>query len=248
MGTATGVDDKGAGRTFPSTIWSLVLKLSSTPEQRREGVERLFRLYHGPILAHFRRTWPRLSAEEIEDLAAGFFARLLEKDAFPEVDARRARFRTFLKVLLDRYARDVHDQRLTESRGGRAKHLAFDGDRARLEELLADHQSLTPDQILDEVFRDDLLRRGVERLRDWAESTGRAHHFHAFREYALEGAEGKTYADVAGVVGVKESDVRNYIHGMRQRLEYELRDLIKPGVEDPDRDLEQEYRELFGGR
>lgn len=241
-------ENEAPARSFPSTIWSLVLKLSSSPEQRREGVERLFRLYHGPILAHLGRTWPKLPAEEIEDLASGFFARLLERESFPDVDPGRARFRTFLKVLLDRYARDAHDARRTETRGGKVRHLAFEGDRARLETVLADHRELTPDQILDEVLRDDLLRRGVERLRDWAKSTGRAQHFHAFREYALDGGGARTYAEVASIVGVKESDVRNYIHGMRQRLEYELRDLIKPGVEDPDHDLDQEYRELFGGR
>ena len=244
-----GAEEKGPGGAgFPSTIWSLVLKLSSTPEQRREGVERLFRLYHAPILGHLRRTWSKLSSEEIEDLASGFFARLLEREGFPEVDPGRARFRTFLKVLLDRYARDAHDARRAETRGGKARHLAFEGDRSRLEAILADHRELTPDQILDEVLRDDLLRKGVERLHAWAEETGRAHHFHAFREYALDGAGAKTYAEVGAAVGVKESDVRNYIHGMRQRLEYELRDLLRPGVEDPDRDLDQEYRELFGGR
>lgn len=240
------VDARQGRGGFPTTSSSLVVQLASDDERRIESIGRLFTLYHGAILAHLRRTWRKLSFEEIEDRASAFFASLLEKDAFKGFDPLKARFRTFLKMLLDRFARDENDGATARFRGGGVKHVSFHGDRGGLEEILADHDSLSPEEMLDEVIRQDFLSRAAEKTRAWAEATGRSKQFEAFRLYALEPEEGATYRSVAERLGVKESDVRNHIHGMRKRLELELHELLKPTVADPDTDLPQEFQELYG--
>ena len=242
-----GAHGVGDLQSFPPTAWSLVVKLSSNDEQRTEHIGRLFTLYHGAILAHLRRTWRKLPFEEIEDRASAFFARLLEKDAFHGFDTAKARFRTFLKMLLDRFARDVNDSETAVKRGGKATHVSFTGNRAELDKVLADHDALSPEDILDEVVRQDFLTRGFERLKAWAEETDRAKQFEAFRLQVLEPEKGATYQSVADRLGIKESDVRNHISGMRKRLRYEMRELLKPTVADPERDVEGEFEELFGG-
>ncbi len=233
---------------FPTTAWSLVVSLTSSEEQRRDSVGRLFTQYHGPILAHLRRTWRKKTFEEIEDLASAFFERLLEKDAFKALDTTKSRFRTFLKTVLDRFARDRHDSDTAIKRGHGVRHISFSGNAAVIEKLVADHDALSPEELLDEVIRQDFLERARERVRAWADSTGRGVQFEAFRLYALEPEEGTTYLSVAQRLGIKESDVRNHIHGMRRRLKHELETLIKPTVLDPERDTEEEFQELFGGR
>jgi DNA-directed RNA polymerase specialized sigma24 family protein len=243
-----GTNGVGDGQYFPTTAWSLVVNLGCSDEQRAEHIGRLFTLYHGAILAHLRRTWRKLSVEDIEDRAGAFFARLLEKDVFHGFDGTKSRFRTFLKMLLDRFVRDVNDSDTAVKRGGRARHVSFTGSPTQLEKVMADHDALTPEEILDEVVTQEFLARGVERLRAWAEATGRLKHFEALRRYALEPKEGATYASVAQELGLKESDVRNYIFDMRGRLEQEIKELLKPTLQDPDRDVDQEFQDLFGRR
>lgn len=238
----------GDVQSFPATSWSLVVKLSCSDEQRAESVGRLFTLYHGAILAHLRRTWRKLPFEEIEDRAGAFFARLLEKDAFQGFDTGKSRFRTFLKMLLDRFARDVNDSEMAVKRGGKARHVSFTGSVAQLEKVLADHDALSPEQILDEVVKQEFLARGIERLRAWADATGRAKQFEAYRLFVLEAEEGTSRKDVAARLDMKEQDVANYVLGMRKRLKHEMHELLKPTVEDPDRDVEGEFEELFGDR
>jgi DNA-directed RNA polymerase specialized sigma24 family protein len=232
--------------SIPTTSQSLVLQLSSNDERRIESIGRLFTLYHGAILAHLRLTWRKLSFEEIEDRGSAFFASLLEKDAFKGFDPLKARFRTFLKMLLDRFARDANDGATAQFRGGGVKHVSYHGDKANLLELIADHDSLTPAEMLDEVIRHDFLSRATDKTRAWAEVTGRSKQFEAFRLYSLEPEEGATYLSVAERLGVKESDVRNHISGMRKRLKMELHELLKPTVGDPEKDLPEEFRELYG--
>jgi RNA polymerase sigma factor (sigma-70 family) len=233
---------------FPTTAWSLVLSLASTEDLRRASIGRLFTQYHRAILAHLRRTWRKKSFEEIEDLAGAFFEWLLQRDVFQSLDRTKARFRTFLKTVLDRFARDRHDSDTAVKRGGGVRRVPFSGKAADIEDVAAAHDALSPEQMLDEVIRQDFLSRAKDRVRAWAESTGRAVQFEAFRLYALEPDEDATYLSVAQRLGIKESDVRNHIHGMRRRLEHELKDLIRPTVQDPDRDTEEEFLELYGGR
>lgn len=245
----TGMTMKAAidesARRFPATIWSLVLKLSS-PERRHDALDRLFRLYHAPILAHLQRSWPRKSFEAVEDLAGGFFCYLLEKADFSKYDPSRARFRTFLKVMLNGYARDVHDHETSQKQGGALRRIPFEGDRARLVQTLADHRTLGPEEILDAVVRDELLRQALANLKKWAEATGRADQHRAFEAYALDADGDRSHQDVARALGINEQQARNHVFGMRERLRHELRELIKPGLEDPDRDLDEEYREILG--
>lgn len=235
----------GEAQGFPTTAWSLVVNLSSGEDQRRDAIGRLFSQYYPAILAHLRRTWRRKTIEQIEDLASAFFERILEKDIFKDLDTSKSRFRTFLKVLLDRFARDQHDADTSVKRGGAVRHHSFSGKAVDLDKLLADHEALSPGDILDEVVREDLLARAKERVRAWAEASGRGVQYEAFRLYALEPAEGESYQGVARRLSIKESDVRNYIHGMRKRLEQELKELIKPGVLDPVDGVEAEFQELF---
>jgi hypothetical protein len=235
-----------SGRGFPPTAWSLVLKLG-TEEARRGALDRLFRTYHAPVLAHLRRTWPAKPFEAIEDLAGGFFLHLVEKADFSRYDPARSRFRTFLKMMLNGYARDEYDRETSLKEGGSVRKLPFEGDRSQLERFLADRRTLSPEEILDAVVRDELIQKGVEKLRAWAEATGRFDQFQAFRLFALENDEGRTHAEVARLLNLNnEQQAKNFVSWMRDRLRHEIRELLKPGVEDPGRDLDVEYQELFG--
>ena len=248
MGTNGVEHAQGPAPGFPSTACSLIIHLPEGDPRRLESIGRLFTMYHGAILAHLRRTWRKLPFEEIEDRASAFYASLLEKDAFRGFDTTKSRFRTFLKMLLDRFARDMHDKATALRRGGGVQHRPYSGDLDTLKKQIEDHDSLTPEEILDEVAGASFLDAAVERTRAWADSTGRAKQFEAFRLYSLEPEEGRTYRSVAERIGVKESDVRNYIHGMREHLKQDLQDILKPTVADPERDVPEEFQDLYGRR
>jgi DNA-directed RNA polymerase specialized sigma24 family protein len=70
----------GAGGTFPTTHWSVVLSAGEggpSPDAQA-ALERLCRAYWYPLYAYVRRQGR--SVEEAQDLTQEFFARLLQKE------------------------------------------------------------------------------------------------------------------------------------------------------------------------
>jgi RNA polymerase sigma-70 factor (ECF subfamily) len=232
----------GDARDFPVTSWSLIagMKDSSTGTSR-QALESLCTRYWKPVYHYVRRAWSK-SSEDAKDLTQAFFMQILEGDALHRYAPERGGFRTYLKVLLRGFAADQHDAMTALKRGGGAKLLTLDAEEAPLRDLLPDAQATTPEQLFDRSWKKEVLERAVERTRQWFVSAGRERQFKAFEAYDLK--EGRTYAEVAESLGMSESDVRNHLFAVRERLRAEIRAELSQTVAAPG-ELEDEWRALF---
>src|SRR4051812_17743931 len=98
------LDAEGPGGRFPPTRHSAVRAVAgSDPAERARAFDVLVRAYYKPVYKHLRLRF-RKDAEDARDLTQGFFTRAFERRFFDDFDPVRARFRTYLKVCLDRYA------------------------------------------------------------------------------------------------------------------------------------------------
>ena len=87
---------------FPTTRRSIVAALASPEEEERvRAFDTLVALYWRPVYKYLR-VRGRRSAEDAEDLTAGFFGRAFEKESLATYDPARASFHGFLRMLLDR--------------------------------------------------------------------------------------------------------------------------------------------------
>src|SRR5512141_3318205 len=121
------------GGRFPATRYSAVRAAGSgDAAERARSFEILVRAYYKPVYKHLRLRF-RKDAEDARDLAQGFFARAFEKRTFADFDPARARFRTYLKVCLDRYAMEQARSERRQKRGGGAVRLGLDFDEAERE-------------------------------------------------------------------------------------------------------------------
>lgn len=88
---------------FPTTALSAIVGAASDDSDRRRGsFATLIAAYWKAVYKHARLKW-RKSNEDAKDIAQGFFARAMEKGFFDAYDPGKARFRTFLRLCLDRY-------------------------------------------------------------------------------------------------------------------------------------------------
>ena len=62
----------------------------------------------------------------------------------------------------------------------------------------------------------------------------------------MAGPDRPTYAQVAQKLGLSESDVRNHLFSVRERIRAEIRAELSETVTDMAQ-LEEEWKELFGG-
>lgn len=231
---------------FPVTHWSLVAGIRhSKTMTRRQAFESLCQRYWKPVYHFARRAWSK-SDDGAKDLTQSFFLWLMESGPLEKYAPDRGGFRKYLKSLLRHFAADEHDRERAQKRGGRARKLALDWGEAPLGQFLPDGRSPDPEEVFDLAWKKEVLDRSLERARQWFSSRGKEVQFQAFDAYELDpGPERPTYAAVAARLGVKESDVRNYLFDVRERIRAEIRSELSQTVADAGQ-LEDEWRDLFG--
>lgn len=223
---------------FPATRGSILVAASDRdPAVRREGLERLVASYWKPVYKYLRVRW-RAAPEDAEDLAQEFFARAHERETFAGYDPERARFRTFLRVCLDRLVANERKAARREKRGGDLVLVPLDADFAGAEgelarQPVADPLDLAdpsdPGRAMEEYFHREWARSlfglAVEDLRRASEAAGKGVRFALFARYDLEGEDLEpgngprlTYAELGAPFGLDAVQVTNQLAAARRDL------------------------------
>jgi RNA polymerase sigma-70 factor (ECF subfamily) len=235
----------GRDRQFPDTTWDMVARIHApgTPE-RRAGLEILCRRYWKPIYFFVRIAWAK-SNEDAKDLTQAFLAWLVAGDAITRFAPEKGSFRGYLKVLLGRFVKDQNEALHALKRGGGVRVLPLD-ELSSVDGLIADPKATDPGKEFDRTWAMSLAQNAVDRVRERFHATGREAQFRVYEEYdLLPSPDRPTYASVAQKLGLKESDVRNYLFAVRQEVLAEIRVELAKTVTGS-KELEDEWDALFG--
>jgi DNA-directed RNA polymerase specialized sigma24 family protein len=97
-----GVAAHAAPAAFPPTRQTVIERMrTGVPDAQRGAFGTLVEGYWRPVYTYIRLRW-RLSPEDAEDATQAFFADAFEKGWLDRYDPDRARFRTFIRVCVDR--------------------------------------------------------------------------------------------------------------------------------------------------
>jgi hypothetical protein len=222
------------GLAFPSTRWSRIL----APDGGRD-LQALALAYARPIRAWLAARL-RLSAEAAEDIGQEAFAWLLQKELLAKADPARGRFRVFLKTALANFAieRARHAQAKKRGAGQVTQSLELGAEPI-------DAAGRTPDQVLDDQWRAELLTMAQQRLQAELEAAGKPVHWALFRDRFLGEHEPPSHAELAARHAVTRIDVSNWLDHGKRRYRALLRELVADTVRDAD-ELAEELRWLFG--
>lgn len=236
----------GLPAAFPETEWDVLTQARDvSPELRRAGYEGLARRYWKPIYHFLRASWAK-SNEDSKDLVQAFFLWLLEGDALARYDRARASFRSYLKSLLRHFLQNSDESLRRLKRGGGLRILPLDREGSDLEAVLPDPSSADPDKAFDRAWRDLILARALERVRERMRSRNCPEKFRIFEEYYLSRDPGRpTYAAVAQRLGIKESDVLHALAALREEVRAEIREELSRSASGPG-DLEGEWNAFLG--
>ena len=231
---------------FPATRRSVLERIQSgDPDVRRTAFGDLSEGYWRPSYHYLRLHW-RLTAESAEDVVQAFFAAAFEKQYVERYDPSKAKFRTFLRLCLDRFVQNHQKAERAEKRGGGQTHLPLDFPGAE-QELASIAMQDRGD--LDRFFHDEMVRalfaRTIDAMRRAYEAEGKQIIFDVFDRHDVRPTADVTYASIAREFDVTQAQVTNYLHAARRRFREQalvnLRALV--GTEQEFRD---EARELFG--
>ena len=169
---------------FPITQ-SVMLREIAAPdtEQRSRAFETLTRVYWRPVYVYIRIKW-QASAEHAEDLTQEFFATAFAKRYFDVYLAAKGRFRTFLRVCVDRFVANQLQAQRRLKRAGDQVAMAVPAEEA--ERALATAKA---DDDMEAMFDLEWVRAlmglALESLRHDAEARGKTLGLALFERVAL---------------------------------------------------------------
>lgn len=143
MGREREIDtETGPQGSFPTTLWTVVLKAGAASETvRRSALEELIRTYWRPVYVYIRRKSG--DRESAKDHTQGFFAALLERDAFQGLTPQGGKFRSYLLTVLRNFLADATDRAQALKRGGGKVTVGIDFEAVDREAdlLIPSHES-----------------------------------------------------------------------------------------------------------
>jgi DNA-directed RNA polymerase specialized sigma24 family protein len=231
---------------FPTTHRSVLERVrSDNPEVRRLAFGDVAEGYWRPSYHYLRLHW-RLTPEAAEDVVQAFFTTAFEKSYLEKYDPAKARFRTFLRMCLDRFVQNQQKAERAAKLGSGAQHLSLDFPGAERE---LDALAATDLRDLDRFFRDETIRalftRVVAAMRSAYDAEGKSPVFRVFERHDLHPSSDTTYATVAAECGLTVTQVTNYLHAARRRFRELALDHLRSLCASDD-EYRDEARDLFG--
>ncbi len=247
-GMSAAERDEGP-RGFPATRLSVVEGLAASDEGvRHRAFDALVEAYWRPVYLHLRWRWNR-SAEDAEDLTQEFFARALERAFLADYDPARARFRTFLRLCLDRFAAKAHRDERRLKRGGGQRLLGLDfagAERAFVaagQVTSAEAEERFEREWVRAVFSAAVAAFGAE-----CAGTARAVRYRVFERYDLSPAGGgvrPSYRELAGTFGIPETQVTNHLAWARREFRRHVLERLR-ALSGSEEEYRAEARALLG--
>ncbi len=233
---------------FPETRRTLVAGLAARDDTTRtRAIELLVDAYWKPVYQHLRLRCGR-SPSDAQDSTQEFFAAVIERGWLSDFDATKARFRTFLRVLVDRFAQNEIRRAHAEKRGGGRAPIPLDFASAErdLPEPRADDD---PDARFEAEWRRELFAAAIADLEKECAARGRPERFAAFTriDLAPDPAARPTYAGVARELGVDITRITNDLNAARRDLKRFLIARLEALCETK-AEFDDELRRLIGAR
>ena len=227
---------------FATTKWSLVRAAADQGDpQSRDALESLCQLYWYPVFCFIRSRGHQ--EEQALDLTQGFFTHLIEKRAVDAARPDRGRFRSFLLASAKNFVANEWDKSMALKRGGGTVIVPLDASEEGREFHIEPIESETPEDAFARSWALAVLEKVLGRLSAEMETAGRSVRFQGLRQFLTAPAT-RSYAQVAGELGMTESAVKVAVHRLRRRYGVLLREEVSHTVQTP-QEVEDEIRYLM---
>lgn len=221
---------------FPPTRWSMVLAVREGGDARqgRRALEDLCKLYWQPIYGFARRRGH--SPADAEDLAQGFFARLLDENLFAKADISTGKLRSFLLGAFQRHQREEWRKATAEKRGGGQALVSIDCDDSEAAFQAEDPSVLSPEVAFEKQCAMALLAEAMTRLATEQNAAGKGQAFELLRPLLspeAETDETQTHQRIASALGLTPEASRAAVYRLRKRFREVLREVVSDTLDKP---------------
>ena len=231
---------------FPATRVSVLAGIASaSATERQRALERVVHTYWKPVYKYVRLQWKR-NHEDAGDLTQAFFAAAAEKEYLAAFDSAKGRFRTFLRVCVDRFVSKTDSAERAAKRGGDAVRLDLDFESAE-HELTVSGGIQDVERWFELEWARSIFEGATQELRSRARDQPLgAVRIALFERYDLvDPADRPSYGSLAKELGIKETDVTNHLSAVRRELRSVVLDTLRELTAN-DEEFRSEARALLG--
>jgi RNA polymerase sigma-70 factor (ECF subfamily) len=205
-------------------------------------MERLCAGYWYPLYAYVRRKGH--SPHDAQDLTQEFFARLLKGNFLATVEQRKGRFRTFLLASLEHFLAKEWARANRQKRGGGVAVVSLDEKDAEGRYVRESVDLTSAQSLYERRWAMTLLNRAFARLGEECRTADQGELFECAKNLLSDNRGERSYAELAGEIGMTEGAFKVAVHRLRHRYGRLLRMEIAEIVGSPD-EVEEEIRFLF---
>jgi RNA polymerase sigma-70 factor (ECF subfamily) len=232
------------GAAFATTHWSVVAACAGDNEVANEALARLCRDYWPPLYTFARRRG--YSPADAQDIVQGFFAHLLQTEAYAQTDSTKGKFRSFLLASLKNYMSDEWDRARALKRGGNYEFVLLDDEIDAVEAFYAREVAaitLDEEQQYERSWAAALAARALERIRSEINNGPKAHVFGALQPFLTGGVGLPSHESVAKQLDMPIDTVRSHLARLRARYRQFVREEVARTIGLAD-DVDEELRHL----
>jgi RNA polymerase sigma factor (sigma-70 family) len=216
----------------------IVALASVDGDERRRAFDTFVALYWKPLYKYLRVARGREVADA-EDLTQSFLAKCFENGSLTSYDAAKASFRTFLRMLFDRFVANELKASLRQKRGGGSVQLDVVDAEA---EIAREHdRGGTPEDYFQREWARRVLTLAVERPREESDTA----RFAIFEAYDLDESSNASYRQTGERFGLSETSVTNGLAAMRRRFRAIVLDVLREATAS-ESEYRAEVRSLLG--
>jgi DNA-directed RNA polymerase specialized sigma24 family protein len=220
---------------FPPTNWDWVAQLNhSSTTVSRSALSKLCSGYWYPIFAYLRGRGHEL--HEAEDLAQGFFARLLKHDALARAQQGKGSLRSYLLAALHHHIATEHEASTAAKRGAGATHLpihlAWAEDRLSREDAEPSHQE-TAEHIFNRRWWALVIEQALHRVKAEYAARGEDRLFESLQPHLEGRPEAGAYKQLAATLCTTEQALRVALFRLRKRTADSVRAVLAETLDDP---------------
>jgi len=232
----------GLRERFPETSWTLLARACKQCDEGARAREDFAQRYYRPV-QEFLSVLVQ-DAEQAQDLAQEFFARLLEGNWLAKADRQRGRFRSFLLSAMKHFMANEWNKSRAQKRGGGQPILSLNDDSAEHRYRLEPAEKATPESLYERGWALTLLEGVLARLEDEYRLEGKQAWWESMRPALTTDRGAIVYQEMAQDLGITETAARVAVHRLRQRYRQLIRAEVAGTVASPE-EVDEEMHHLF---
>jgi DNA-directed RNA polymerase specialized sigma24 family protein len=220
-----------ARAVFPSTRWSLIVRVQAGDADSAAALEEICRHYWYPLYAFLRRSGVR--PHDAEDVTQGFFLRVLSEEILHAASAEKGTLRSFLLSSLKRHLADHCRAANAAKRSGGIAPVPIEWNDAEERYSVEPADPLDPEKLYSRAWAHGLFENVRAQVRTAFIAGHPARHYAAIEPHLIPDEDRAPYRELAAQLGSTEGSARLLIYRLRRKYRELLEAEIARTVTDP---------------